>query len=116
MQNAKTILVNKYKVDCAEELFHHIFWKSKNFEVPLKIFQKILDCGRNGMDGREWDSWGRSESISRSTIYFYLKELKNLGMIRRDRQNWKKSRAFLDRLMDFVIEYENLALYERKED
>lgn len=84
--------------------------------MPLKIFRQIVDCGRKGMSGKEWDSWGKKQGVSRSTIYFYLRELKNLGMVKRNRQNWRKSRAFLDRLMDFVIEYENLTGYERKED
>ena len=66
--------------------------------------------------GSRGDSWGRSERVNRSTIYFYLKELRNIGMIKRDRQIWRRSRAFLDRLMDSVIEYENLSGYERKED
>jgi len=116
LDKAKTVLIDRFRVDCAEELFKHVFWKSKDYEVPLKIFKKILSCGRRGMDGKNWDDWGQSEGISRSTIYFYLRELKNLGMIKRDKQNWKRSRAFLDRLMNFVIEYEELTGYERKED
>jgi len=109
-------LINHLRVDCTEELFKHLFWKSRDFEVPFQIFKRILECDRKGMDGREWDSWGKEEGISRSTIYFYLRELKNLGMIKRNRQNWRRSRAFLGRLMNFVVEYENLTGYERKED
>lgn len=116
MTKAKTVLIDRFKVDCAEELFKHVFWKSKDHEVPLKIFKQIVSCGRRGMNGKEWRDWGRKEGIERSTIYFYLRELKSLGMIKRDKQNWKKSRAFLDRLMNFVMEYESLAGYERKED
>ena len=116
MDKAKTILIDRSKVDCAEELFKHIFWKSKDPEVPLKIFKQILGCGRRGMDGKNWDDWGKREGISRPTTYFYLRELKNGGMIKRDKQNWKKSRAFLDRLLNFIIEYEELTEYERKED
>ena len=116
MTNSKTVLIDSFKVDCAEELFKHMFWKSRDYEVPLKIFRQIVSCGRIGMDGKEWRVWGKKEGIERSTIYFYLRELKSLGMIKRDRQNWKKSRAFLDRLMNFVMEYESLTGYERKED
>lgn len=116
MDKAKTILISRSKVDCAEELFKHLFWKSRGIEVPLKIFNQIVSCGRNGMDGKKWHNWGKNAGISKSTIYFYLRELKHLGMIKRDRQNWKKSRLFLDRLMNFVIEYEDLSGYERKED
>jgi hypothetical protein len=116
LQKAKTILIDSASVDCSEEMFNHIFWKSKDFEVPLKIFRQIVACDKAGMDGRKWDEWGKKESIARPTIYFYLRELKDLGMIKRDKQNWRKSRAFLDRLMNFVLEYENLTGYERKEE
>jgi hypothetical protein len=116
LEKAKTVLIDSISVDCSEELFKHLFWKSKDYEVPLKIFKQIVACDRAGMDGRKWDDWAKKEGISRPTIYFYLRELKDLGMIKRDKQNWRKSRAFLDRLMNFVMEYESLAGYERKED
>jgi len=70
------------------KLFKHLFWKSNDFEVPLKIFKKIIEVGRRGLKGKEWNSWGGNEGISRLTIYFYLRELRNLGMIKRACMHW----------------------------